>query len=261
MLDNEMPGATLEAPDIFTLLAVPLWPHLPLALGYSGGARWGAFYLALEKVTYNDGASSDTGDTGLFLAFKRHPLIEPSLWDAHMGSADEEARHWSVVDRQHQVLYLAASEDARRLLATQWPRYTAPLEYTPEELKRLLTDLEEAASPPDWAERLAEALRESRANHAIFGNETSHAPPGDRSIQIIGENIRWLCEPQQDQRTPASARPSLHERYRHRLCDPLAAHHRPSSRLGNVRTPQSCLRRPGSLPAHSVPARSPHTRA
>ena len=70
MLDDPMPGAALEAPDTFTLLAVPLWPRLPLALGYSGGARWVAFYVALDKVTYNDGASSGTGDTGLFHAFK-----------------------------------------------------------------------------------------------------------------------------------------------------------------------------------------------
>lgn len=65
------------------------------------------------------------------------------------------------------MLYLAASEDARRFLASQWPRYTAPLEYTPEELKRLLADLDEAASPPDWAERLEEALRENRANYRL----------------------------------------------------------------------------------------------
>jgi hypothetical protein len=168
MLDNEMPGATLEAPDTFLRLAAPLWPRLPLALGYSGGARWVAFYLALDKVTYNDGASSGTGDTGLFLAYKRHPLIAPSLWGAHLGSADEEARHWLVVDRQQQVLYLSASEEARRFLATQWPRSTAPLKYTPEELTRLLADLEEAASPPDWAERLAEALRESKANSRLM---------------------------------------------------------------------------------------------
>lgn len=66
------------------------------------------------------------------------------------------------------MLYLAASEDARRFLVAQWPLYTAPLEYTPEELKRLLADLEEAASPPDWAERLAEAVRESRANYRLM---------------------------------------------------------------------------------------------
>lgn len=168
MLDDPMPGATLEAPDTFLRLAVPLWPRLPLALGYTGGARWVAFYVSADKVRYHDGASGGTGDTSLFLAYKRHPVTAPSLWGAHLGSDDEEAQHWLVVDRQHLVLYLAASADARRFLATQWPRFTAPLEYTPEELKRLLADLEEAASPPDWAEKLEEALRESRANYRLM---------------------------------------------------------------------------------------------
>ena len=168
MLDNEMPGATLEAPDTFQRLAAPLWPRLPLALGYSGGARWVAFYVSGDKVHYHDGSGFGIGDTGLFLAYKRHPLIEPSLAGVHLGSADEEPRTWLLVDQVERLLYLAAPEEARKLLAEQWPRYTKALEYTPEELARLLADLEETAPPPDWAERLDEALRESRANYRLM---------------------------------------------------------------------------------------------
>ena len=144
MLDNEMPGAALEAPDTFLRLAAPLWPRLPL--GYTGGARWVAFYLAMDKVTYNDGASSGTGDTGLFLAFKRHPVVAPRLVGAHLGSTDEEASEWLVVDRQDQVPYLAAQAAARWHLVAQWPRlHRKPLEYTQEGATRspgnnLITD-------------------------------------------------------------------------------------------------------------------------
>ena len=169
MLENEMPGADLEAPDTFTLLDVPLWPRLPLALGYTGGARWVAFYLALDQVTSNDGASSGTGDTSLFLAFKRHRVVAPHLAGAHLGSADTEASDWLVVDRQEQVLYLAAQVAARWHLVAQWPRlHSPPLEYTHEELGRLLDHLKEAVSPPDWPAKLAEALRESRANERLL---------------------------------------------------------------------------------------------
>ena len=169
MLDDPMPGATLEAPDTFLRLAAPLWPRLPLALGYSGGARWVAFYLALEKVTYNDGASSGSGDTGLFLAFKRHPVVAPHLAGAQLGSADEEASEWLVVDRRDQVLYLATQAAARWHLVAQWPRFhRQPLEYTQEELGRLLDNLKEAVSLPDWPAKLAEALRESRANERLM---------------------------------------------------------------------------------------------
>ena len=169
MLDDPMPGATLEAPDTFQRLAAPLWPRLPVALGYTGGARWVAFYLALDKVTYNDGASSGTGDTGLFLAFKRHPVVTPHLVGAHLGSADTEASEWLVGDRQDQVLYLAAQAAARWHLVAQWPRYhSKPLEYTQEELGLLLDNLKEAVSPPEWPAKLAEALRESRTNERLM---------------------------------------------------------------------------------------------
>ena len=169
MLDAEMPGAALEAPDTFQRLAAPLWPRLLLAVGYTGGARWVAFYIALDNVTYNDGASSGTGDTGLFLAFKRHPVVAPHLAGADLGSADTEASEWLVVDRQEQVLYLATQEAARWHLVAQWPRlHGPPLEYTQEELGQLLDNLKEAASPPDWPAKLAEALRESRANYRLM---------------------------------------------------------------------------------------------
>jgi hypothetical protein len=169
MLDDSMPGAVLEAPDTFQRLAAPLWPRLPLALGYSEGARWVAFYLALDTVTYNDGASSGTGDTGLFLAFKRHPVVAPHLAGAQLGSAETEASDWLVIDRQEQALYLAAQEAARWHLVAQWPRFhRQPLEYTQEELGRLLDNLKEAISPPDWPAKLAEALRESRANERLM---------------------------------------------------------------------------------------------
>ena len=169
MLDDPMPGATQEAPDTFLRLAAPLWPRLPLALGYSGGARWVAFYLALDKVMYNDGASSGTSDIGLCLAFKRHPMVAPHLAGADLGSADTGASEWLVVDRQDQMLYLATQAKARWHLVAQWPRlHRPPLEYTHEELCRLLDNLKEAVSPPDWPAKLAESLRESRANERLL---------------------------------------------------------------------------------------------
>src|SRR5215472_10803010 len=116
MLDDPMPGATLEAPDTFQRLAAPLWPRLPLALGYTGGARWVAFYISADKVHYHDGSGFGTGDTSLFLAYKRHPLIAPSLAGVPLGSADEEPREWLLVDQMERLLYLAAPEAARRHL-------------------------------------------------------------------------------------------------------------------------------------------------
>ena len=45
MFHERMPGATLEAPETFCTLAVPLWPRLLRAIGYQGAARWVAPYM------------------------------------------------------------------------------------------------------------------------------------------------------------------------------------------------------------------------
>jgi hypothetical protein len=169
MSDETIPGAALEAPETFRVLHAPLWPRLPVAIGYPGPARWVALYVSSDHALYHDGAGSASGDTSLFLAYKRHPVIAPHLAGARLGSADEEARDWLVIDSQHQVLYLAACDEARRFLRSQWPRNVGrPVVSTQAELERLLTDLEEIAAPPGWRERLTEAVRESRANYRLM---------------------------------------------------------------------------------------------
>src|SRR5579862_2214355 len=107
MPDEVMPGAAVEAPETFRVLLAPLWPRLPLAVGYRGPARWVALYVSSDHVIYNDGAGSASGDTGLFLAYKRHPVVAPHLAGAHLGSADEEARDWLLIDQMQHLLYLA----------------------------------------------------------------------------------------------------------------------------------------------------------
>jgi hypothetical protein len=138
MLYDPMPGATLEAPESFHVLAAPFWPRLPMAVGYRGAARWVALYVSSNHAMYNDGSGSSSGDTSLFLAYKRHKAVAPHLAGAHLGSAEEEAHEWLLVDQALQVLYLASPEEAGRFLASQWPRYEAPLEYTEAELARLM---------------------------------------------------------------------------------------------------------------------------
>ena len=116
MIDEPMPGAALEAPESFRVVLAPLWPRLPLAVGYRGPARWVALYVSSDHVIYNDGAGSASGDTSLFLAFNRHPVVALHLAEAQLGSADEEARDWLLVDQTQQLLYLAEVEEARRFL-------------------------------------------------------------------------------------------------------------------------------------------------
>src|SRR5262245_11260057 len=86
MLEDPMPGAALEAPETFQILPASLWPRLPVAAGYPGTARWVAPYMSGDHVMYHDGTGAGTGDTGLFLAFKRHQVIAPHLAGTHLGS-------------------------------------------------------------------------------------------------------------------------------------------------------------------------------
>jgi hypothetical protein len=80
-----------------------------------------------------------------------------------------EASDWLVVDRQDLVLYLAAQAAARWHLVAEWPRFHCqPLEHTQAEPGRLLDNLKEVVSPPDWPAKPAEALRESRANERLM---------------------------------------------------------------------------------------------
>jgi hypothetical protein len=181
MQEDTLPGATLEAPETFRVLLAPLWPRLSLGVGYRGPARWVALYVSSDHAIYNDGAGLASGDTSLFLAFKRHPVVAPHLAGAHLGSADEEAREWLLIDQAQQLLYLAESGEALRFLAAQWPRYDVPLEDTGSELARLLEDgWQEISLPSDWHERLAETVRESRANYVLMMRWLDQQRAGER---------------------------------------------------------------------------------
>jgi hypothetical protein len=125
-------------------------------------------YVSSDHAIYTDGAGSASGDTSLFLAFKRHSVVAPHLAGAHLGSA-VEASEWLLVEQAQQLQYLAEVEEARRFLRSQWPRYEAPLEDARAELARLLEDdWQEEAVSSNWHERLAQAVRESRANYRLM---------------------------------------------------------------------------------------------
>jgi len=167
MFDERLPGAALEAPETFGILSLPLWPRLLRAIGYQGTGRWVALYIKGDYLLHTDGAGTGTGDISLFLTFKRHPIVAPHLAGVHLGSAEEEAREWLVIDTQQQALYLAPCDEARYFLAAQWPRYES-LQYTEAERVRLMKEWQEGATPSDWAEHVAEAMRERRANARLM---------------------------------------------------------------------------------------------
>jgi hypothetical protein len=168
--DEHTPGEELEAPLSFQCLGAPVWPRLPLALGYTGGARWVAFSLSQGQARRYDGASNEASNASLLLAYCHHRTVAPHLVGAHLGSAEEDGGDWLVVDTHQQLLYLASAEQARRRLERQWSsvEQPVPLEYTDAELDRLLADWQEHVAPPDPEEGRAEAHRERQANERLM---------------------------------------------------------------------------------------------
>ena len=169
MFDERLPGAALEAPETFCILAAPLWPRLLRAIGYQGAARWVALYINGNDVLHHDGAGTGTGDNSLFLVFKHYPMVAPHLAGAHLGTIEEEARECLVIDTQQHVLCLASCDDARRFLVAQWPRYeSVPAEYTEEERAQLMKAWQEGVTLHEWTDHVAEAMRERRANARLM---------------------------------------------------------------------------------------------
>lgn len=95
------------------------------AFGYRRGRRFVALYWepSGDEACYDDGISSACGccDNWLFLDFVRLPDIRKWLDEngVCLGSSDEQARHWMVVDSQAGAVYTAPVGEASRILRTQ----------------------------------------------------------------------------------------------------------------------------------------------
>ena len=103
-------------------LPVPVPPMLELALGYPGQARLVAFFWSPmgDEALYHDGLHSGVGDWTAYLAFVEHPTVEPHLRAYDLGSSEDEAQHWLVLDREARTLSVLPAENAVLLLAQQW---------------------------------------------------------------------------------------------------------------------------------------------
>ena len=116
-------------PETLIPLPVPVPPMLEQALDYCGKARLVAFYWSPlgDEAMYDDGLRSGVVDWNAYLAFVQHPLVEPHLFPFDLGSSEEEARHWLVLDREARTLSVLPAEEAVDLLQQQWGTRPASL--------------------------------------------------------------------------------------------------------------------------------------
>ena len=101
---------------------MPAPPMLAEAIGYPGRARYVVLYWTPygDEVIYTDGRLSADGHWHAWLLFTRHRTIAPHLQAYNLGSSDEEATHWLLVDRETCVLYVGTPGEVLRVLRGQY---------------------------------------------------------------------------------------------------------------------------------------------
>ena len=132
-------------PEIRIPLPIPVPPMLEQAVDYPGQARLVAFFWSplSDEALYHDGQRSGEVAWEAYLAFVKHPTVEPHLRPFDLGSSEEEARHWLVLDREARTLSVLPVEKAAALLQQQWgtrpalPLHWEALDPVPELLATL----------------------------------------------------------------------------------------------------------------------------
>jgi hypothetical protein len=103
-------------------LAVQAPPMLCEAIGYPGRARYVAFYWMPcgDEIMYSDARLSADGHRHAWLLFTRHRTISPHLEAFNLGSSDDEATHWLLIDRETCALYIGTPGEVLRALREQY---------------------------------------------------------------------------------------------------------------------------------------------
>ncbi len=137
---HEPPEPVLALPG--TLLSVPVPPALAQTFGYPGEARFVGFFWEPggDEIVYDDGRRSGTGDGYAFLAYRRHPAVAVHLQPYNLGSSDEPAEYYLVLDREGQRASVAPKALARDFLEEQ---HSPRPELTPYEEVELAREAEE----------------------------------------------------------------------------------------------------------------------
>jgi hypothetical protein len=100
-------------------------PGFLASFGHHGGRRFVALFWepSGDEACYDDGRSYACGccNNWMFLDFLRRPEVR--LWldgnGFNLGSSDEPATHWLVVDGGNGEVYAAPRQDARAILLRQ----------------------------------------------------------------------------------------------------------------------------------------------
>jgi hypothetical protein len=128
-----------QTPDQVRILPIEPPEALAETLGYGGQARLVAFYWgAGDEAYYHDGHLSRQAEWDAYLLFLHHPLIASELQGYNLGSNEEEATHWLLLDRDDRQIAVVLAKMAHQQLLAQWG--------TPMQEQVLVVDHEAGAS-------------------------------------------------------------------------------------------------------------------
>jgi hypothetical protein len=153
-------------------LAVAAPPMLAEAIGYPGHARYITFYWTPcgDEVIYSDGRISADGHWPAWLLFVRHNSIAPHLEAYNLGSSDEEATHWLLVDCENCEMYVGTPGEISFVLKGQFASQVEAAELpegeqtgavTLEEFRSFMESFVEVLGPRP--EEIIEAMRKQAA--------------------------------------------------------------------------------------------------
>jgi hypothetical protein len=107
--------------DQVKVLPVPVPPQFEECCGYTGEARHVAFFWgAGDESYYADGKMSGTGEWDGFQAFVTHWRVRSALRGFDLGSSEDQATHWLLLDRHLRRVSAANANVAQQLLCQQW---------------------------------------------------------------------------------------------------------------------------------------------
>jgi hypothetical protein len=111
----------------FDRLPIPAPPILCETVGYPGQARFAAVYWTPDgdDLMFTDGHISADGNWYAWLTIVQHPIMAIHLYPYDFGSSDNEAKHWLLIDRETNEIYVGTPKEVCRLLAQQIPEHPA----------------------------------------------------------------------------------------------------------------------------------------
>lgn len=153
-------------------LAAAAPPMLAEAIGYPGHARYVAFYWTPcgDEVIFSDGRISADGHWPAWLLFVRHNSIAPHLEGYNLGSSDEEATHWLLIDCENCTMYIGTRGEVYHVLkgqfaphdeASELPEGEQPEAITLGDFRSFMESFVEVPGPRP--EEIIEAMRKQGA--------------------------------------------------------------------------------------------------